>query len=80
MSKLSGNTNTQYAAGALNFYIALAAGGNKKAYEFVAGNHGLISLRHARRVFSSSRLPPLIHLTLNETTQKLCSHFHNIRK
>ena len=58
----------------------MAAGGNKKAYEFVAGNLGLVSLQHARIVFASSRLPPFIHITLNETTQNLCSHFHKICK
>ena len=44
MENLSGNTNAQYAAGALNLSLALAAGGNKKACEFVAGNIGLMLL------------------------------------
>ena len=78
--KLSGNTNAQYAVVALNFSIALAADGNKKAYEFVAINICLMSLQHDRRVFESSRLPPFIHLTFNGTTQKKCNHFHNICK
>ena len=44
----------------------------------MAGNIGLMLLRNSMRVFASSRLPPLIHFTLNETNQKLCIHFHNI--
>ena len=46
----------------------------------MAENIGLMSLWHARIVFASSRLPPFIHVTFNETTQKFCSHFHKIRK
>ena len=78
--KLSCNTNSQYAAGELNFSLALAAGGNRKAYESVAVNIGLMSLCHSRRVFASIRIPPFIHLILNETNNKVCIHFHNIRK
>ena len=78
LENLSGNTNAQYASGALNLSLVLAAGRNKKGYEFVAVNLGLILLRHAMRVFASSRLPLFIHFTLNENTQKFCSHFHNI--
>ena len=80
MAKLSGNTNAQYDSGALNLYLALAAGGNKKAYEFMAGNLGLVSLWYARIMFERSRLPPFIHITLNETTQNFYRHFHNILK
>ena len=67
VANLSENTNKQYASGALDFYLALAAGGNKKAYEFVAGNLGLMLLWHARRVFANRSIPTFIHLTLNET-------------
>ena len=31
-------------------------------------------------MFTSSSIPLLIHLTMNETTQKLCSHFRKICK
>ena len=44
----------------------------------MAGKLDLMSLRNAMIVFASSRLHPIIHFTLNETTKKLCSHFHNI--
>ena len=46
----------------------------------MAGNLALMSLWHARRVFARSRIPNFIHITLNETTQKLCSQFHNMHK
>ena len=64
----------------MNLSLALVEVGNKKAYVFVAGNLGLMSLRHSIIVFERSRLPPFIHITLNETTQKLCNHFHHICK
>ena len=41
---MSGNNNEQYASGALNLSLALSVSENKKAYEFVAGNIGLMLL------------------------------------
>eukprot|EP00957_Ditylum_brightwellii_P163490 12447246-Ditylum_brightwellii.AAC.1 len=78
MAKLSGETNSQYTAFVLNSSLALAASGNQKIYKFVVGNLGLISPRHAQRLFASTRQPPFINLTFVETVQKLCSHFHKV--
>eukprot|EP00957_Ditylum_brightwellii_P059339 4504827-Ditylum_brightwellii.AAC.1 len=39
-----------------------------------------MSLRHAQRIFISTRQPPFINLTFEETVQKLCSHFHKLHQ
>jgi hypothetical protein len=38
VSKVDGVSNTQYGAKVLNFFLALVAAGDKKAFEFISGN------------------------------------------
>ena len=52
--------------------MVLAVIGNRKGYQFVAGNMGLISLHHARRIITTKEISPFINITMD--------HFFLIRE
>ncbi len=64
-----------------NFFVALAASGNKQAYEYVSGNLGQsMTHRHAQRIIASRHtVTSFINATDNEiklTIQKFISVIH----
>ena len=72
---MSGNRNTQYTSSALNFCLALDASENHKGYNCFAVNLGLISLFHARRIFSKKIMFPLVNIRMDVTVENICNHF-----
>ena len=50
VSKVEGVVNTTYGAKVLEFFLDMAAIGDKKAFKFVSGNLCGVSLRHMKRL------------------------------
>ena len=63
VTKMSGQKNAQYDDKVRNFFIALAASGNKQAYKFVSGNLSqCMTIRHAKRCIGQCRSTPFISI------------------
>ena len=61
VTKMSGQKNARYDDKVRNFFIALAASGNKHAYEFVSGNLGqCMTIHRAKRCIGQCRSTPVI--------------------
>jgi hypothetical protein len=65
-AKVDGVKNPAYGSKVINFMLALTAGGNKKAFEFVSGNLCSASLRHMKWLTAWKVEAPLINLTDKE--------------
>ena len=64
---MNGRKNARYDDKVRNFFIALAASGNKQAYEFVSGNLGMcMAHRHSKRCIAKRRAYSFINLSDNE--------------
>ena len=46
-----------------------------EATDLLLCNMGLISLRHARRIFANNVFYPFNNLTMYETVENMCNHF-----
>ena len=79
-TKVSGVANPAYATNILHFLLGLAAGGKKRAFEFVSGNLGACSLRHIKRVIAAKRGAAFINLTDDEMLDKILGYIEKIRK
>ena len=66
VAKVEGIKNPKYGAKVLNFFLALAASGDKKAFEYISGNLAAVSLRWARVLMSRRRGRPFINQTMEE--------------
>ena len=71
VTKLSGNTNPQYATSLLYLSLSLASSGSKKFYEFVAVNLDLMPPCYYRIVFAKRHIYPFINLATTVTVEKL---------
>lgn len=81
VTKMSGKRNVKYDDKVRNFFIALAASGNKQAYEFVSGNLGqCMTLRHAKRMIAVRRSSPFIDLEDREIKNIIQNYIGTIRE
>ncbi|KAL3788099.1 hypothetical protein HJC23_008161 [Cyclotella cryptica] len=86
--KMSGKRNVKYDEKVRNFFIALAASGNKQAYEFISGNLGqCMTLRHAKRIIAVRQSFPFIDLedreiknTIQNYIGTICEKFGDVNK
>ena len=62
VAKVEGVKNPKYGSKVLNFFMALAASGDKKGFEFVSGNLASVSLRWMKTLTSRKRSVPFISL------------------
>ena len=74
VAKANGVNNPQYAAKVMNFFVAIAASGNKRSFEFVSGNLCAISLRHTHRVVVTKRSMPFINRLRVSNKDKIWTH------
>ena len=77
--KLDGVNNPIYGEKVLNFFLALAASGKMKSFEFVSGNLCHMSKRHAQRIMAKKKPPPIINLTDNHIVELVFKKFVQIR-
>ena len=73
--KLYGVNNPIYGGKVLNFFLALAASGLMKAFEFVSGNLCQMSKRHAQRIMAKKKPPPIVNLTENQIIEFVLTSF-----
>lgn len=62
--KLDGVNNPINGEKVLNFFLALAASGQMKAFEFVSGNLWQMSKCHAQRIMAKKKPAPIINLQM----------------
>ena len=79
VAKVDGAKNAAYGAKVLNFCLALAAGGNKKAFEFVSGNLALASLRHMQRVMAKKKDHAFINIGKEKMVELVANRISMIR-
>ena len=77
--KLDGVNNPIYGEKVLNLFLALAASGQMKAFEFVSGKLCQMSKRHAQRIMAKKKPPPIINLTKNQIVEFILNRFVQIR-
>ena len=79
VSKVDGVKNPKYGAKVLNFFLALYASGDKKAFEFVSGNLCGIGLRWMKKLCSRKRGEPFIVLSKEQMVACIVAHVMKIR-
>ena len=79
MCKIEGTPNPEYGTIVLNFYLALAANGNKAAFEYVSGNLCGISARHIARLNAKLREASFVSLTKRDIVEQVTKLFSKIR-
>ena len=79
VAKVDGVKNPQYGLKVLNFFLALSASGDKRAFEFVSGNLAGVSLRWMKHLTAKKRPPPFIHVSDDDLVQRITSHVSKIR-
>lgn len=79
MAKMEGATNPHYGAKVLNFMLALASGGNSKAFEFVSANFCSVSLRHIARLTAQRRSEPFINLSKADMIGRIRGYINKFR-
>ena len=80
VTKMAGKKNARYDDKVRNFFISLAASGNKHAYEFVSGNLGMcMTHRHARKCISAHRSLTFINLEDSDIISIIENHVRAIR-
>lgn len=79
MAKMEGVRNPQYGAKVLNFMLALASGGNRKAFEFVSANFCSVSLRHIARLTAVRRSEPFINVSKVDMVHRIRGYIDKIR-
>ena len=80
VAKVNGCSNPVMATKVLNFFMAMAAGGDRRSFEYVSGNLCGVSLRHVKRVISSKRGPPFMNMSTNEIVALVKSQIALVRK
>ena len=78
--KVDGVKNPKYGTKVLNFMLALAASGDKKAFEYVSGNLCSVSLRWIQKLIARKRSAPFIQLSRDDMVQRLVNRFTQIRQ
>ena len=73
-----GVPNLQYVTDILNFFLALSASGDKKAFEFVSGNLCGVSLRRIKKVAAKRFSAPFIGLYRDEIIYLILSRISRI--
>ena len=66
VAKVYGVPNLQYGTGVMNFFLALSASGDKKAFDFVSGNLCGASLRWMKKIAAKRRSAQFIGLSCDE--------------
>ena len=69
----------KYGMKVLNFYLALAASGDKKAFEYVSGNLVGVGLHHMQCIVSKLRITPFISLDEEKMVFHLQALFDRIQ-
>ena len=79
VTKMSGQKNAWYDNKVRNFFIALAASGNKQANEFVSGNLGpCMTICHAKRCIGQCRYTLFIAIEDAEVETIIGNHIQNV--
>ena len=79
VAKVDGIKNPKYGTKVLNFMMALAASGDKKAFEYVSGNLCSCSLRWMKTLMTKKRTAPFIELTPAQIIDRITSNISKIR-
>ena len=69
------NNNTSYSKREFNFFLAIVASSDKKAFKFVSGKLCSMTFQRTWRCIISKRLTSFIKISRDEIMNKLYKHF-----
>ncbi len=74
VAKAEGIWNPKYSAKVMNFFLAMTAQGNKKAFDFVSAKLCQVLLRHIQQITAAKKSAPFINLSKDEMSARIVQH------